>query len=110
MIVGWLDDSVRKLTIFYRLHFHAGLEHVQCTTLRGRPVFHQAAFSNRAFWLVTLEVVVGQVAIVQWGGKVFRTEPLAFEEMAGHHWGDIERAGHRRDRARHRTLRAKKRA
>jgi len=37
-------------------------------------------FKNRSFWLVTFFIVLGQIAIVEFGGKVFRTEPLALLE------------------------------
>ena len=42
----------------------------------------QVVFSNRAFWAVAVAIVIGQVAIVQFGGAVFRTEPLALVEWA----------------------------
>lgn len=81
MIVGWLDDSAHKLTIFFTAFIFLQVWNMFNARLFGAgQSFIRAAFTNRAFWLVTLLIISGQVAIVEWGGKVFRTVPLALEE------------------------------
>jgi len=45
---------------------------------------HQSAFSqlgqSKGFMLVLVMIIVGQWAIVQWGGQMFRTVPLTLED------------------------------
>lgn len=37
-------------------------------------------FNNRVFLLIASGIVLGQLAITYWGGKVFRTEPLSWRD------------------------------
>ncbi|MFH2131800.1 MAG: calcium-translocating P-type ATPase, PMCA-type [bacterium] len=39
-------------------------------------------FQNRLFLLVGVVILAGQVAIVQWGGEMFRTVPLSLKDWA----------------------------
>ena len=75
--------TVRQLTLFFSTFvflqfwnmFNAkGFEtrHSVFTCLRG----------CREFFLILLAIAVGQVLIVEFGGEVFRTEPLAWREWA----------------------------
>lgn len=75
--------TVRQLTVFFSTFvflqfwnmFNAkGFEtrHSVFTCLRG----------CREFFLILLAIAVGQVLIVEFGGEVFRTEPLAWREWA----------------------------
>lgn len=47
----------------------------------ARSAFHGLSCSY-GMELIALAIVVGQFAIVQWGGEVFRTEPLSLTEWA----------------------------
>ena len=38
-------------------------------------------FNNRVFLLIASGIVLGQLAITYWGGKVFRTEPLSWRDV-----------------------------
>lgn len=75
--------TVRQLTLFFSTFvflqfwnmFNAkGFEtrHSVFTCLRG----------CREFFLILLAIAAGQVLIVEFGGEVFRTEPLAWREWA----------------------------
>jgi Ca2+-transporting ATPase len=50
---------------------------------RGASAFN-GLFQNKAFLLVSAAILLGQVLIVQFGGRVFRTVPLSFT-----HWLEI---------------------
>jgi Ca2+-transporting ATPase len=85
MIVGYLDGSVHRLTIFFNVFIFLQVWNMFNARLfgTGRPLW-QVIFSNRAFWAVAFAIVAGQVLIVQFGGGVFRTVPLSLAE-----WGVI---------------------
>lgn len=46
--------------------------------------FNESAFKNllksKAFLLVSVIILIGQIIIVEFGGKIFRTTPLSFED------------------------------
>jgi len=83
MIAGYLDGSVHKLTIFFSAFIFLQVWNMFNARLfgTGKPLW-QVISSNRAFWVVTAAIVIGQVAIVQFGGEVFRTEPISLSEWA----------------------------
>ena len=47
----------------------------------GESIFRHLA-GNRAFLLIAAGILIGQILMVQFGGKVFRTDPLSFLEWA----------------------------
>lgn len=59
------------------------LEYVQRQGFRNTPFgLFPACSGCREFFLILLAIAVGQVLIVEFGGEVFRTEPLAWREWA----------------------------
>jgi P-type Ca2+ transporter type 2C len=85
MMVAFLDGSVRWLTIFFTVFVFLQVWNMLNMRFFSRDrVSMRGFFGNRSFWFVTLAIIIGQVAIVQFGGEVFRTEPLSLAE-----WGVI---------------------
>jgi Ca2+-transporting ATPase len=83
MIAGYLDGSVRKLTIFFNIFIFLQVWNMFNARLFGTgKSLWKVVFTNRAFWAVALAIVIGQVLIVQFGGAVFRTEPISLLEWA----------------------------
>ena len=39
--------------------------------------------SNKMFLMITLAIFIGQIIMVQFGGKIFRTSPLSINEWLG---------------------------
>ncbi len=83
MIAGYLDGSVHRLTIFFNIFIFLQVWNMFNARLFGTGKhLWQVVLSNRAFWAVAVAIVIGQVAIVQFGGDVFRTAPLSLVEWA----------------------------
>jgi Ca2+-transporting ATPase len=80
-----LDGSIHWLTIFFTFFVFLQVWNLLNMRFFSRERVPAKAFlGNRSFWFVTLVIVLGQIAIVQVGGEVFRTEPLGIAE-----WGLI---------------------
>ena len=45
--------------------------------------FWQGLAENKAFLAIATVIFLGQIAIVQWGGKIFRTVPLSWKDWLG---------------------------
>ncbi|MDE5707880.1 MAG: calcium-translocating P-type ATPase, PMCA-type [Alistipes sp.] len=75
--------TVRQLTIFFSVFVF--MQFWNMFNARGfetrRSVFASVK-GCREFFLILLAIGVGQVAIVELGGEVFRTEPLSWREWA----------------------------
>ncbi|MDR2734076.1 MAG: calcium-translocating P-type ATPase, PMCA-type [Spirochaetota bacterium] len=85
MMVVFIDGSTRWLTIFFTVFVFLQVWNMLNMRFFARErVPARAFFGNRSFWLVTLAIVLGQIIIVQFGGEVFRAEPLHITE-----WGVI---------------------
>jgi len=81
MMLFMLDGSVHSLTIFFT--FFVFLQVWNMLNVRffdRKQISFAAFFRNRAFWFVMFLIVLGQIAIVEFGGKAFRTESLALHE------------------------------
>ena len=76
--------TVRQLTLFFSTFVF--LQFWNMFNAKGFETRH-SVFSClrgcREFFLILLAIAVGQVLIVEFGGEVFRTEPLAWREGAG---------------------------
>ena len=69
------------LTIFFTFFVLLQVWNMLSVRFFDRPRISFAAFfKNRAFWLVTFIILLGQIAIVEFGGSVFRTNPLSIVE------------------------------
>jgi Ca2+-transporting ATPase len=89
MMLFLLDGSVRWLTIFFTFFVLLQVWNMMSVRFFGRERISFAKFfKNRAFWIVAFAIILGQVAIVEFGGKVFRTEPLSILE-----WLSLAAAG-----------------
>ena len=75
--------TVRQLTLFFSTFVF--LQFWNMFNAKGFETRH-SVFSClrgcREFFLILLAIAVGQVLIVEFGGEVFRTEPLAWREWA----------------------------
>ena len=75
--------TVRQLTVFFSTFVF--LQFWNMFNAKGFETRH-SVFSClrgcREFFLILLAIAVGQVLIVEFGGEVFRTEPLAWREWA----------------------------
>jgi Ca2+-transporting ATPase len=73
--------SDRELSLFFTtfvlLQFW-NLFNAKCFGLNHSIVGHLA--NNKSFWGIALVILLGQVLIVQFGGSVFRTVPLSWQE------------------------------
>ena len=80
---GGAEPTVRQLTIFFSVFVF--MQFWNLFNARGfetrRSVFASVK-GCREFFLILLLIGVGQAAIVEWGGDVFRTEPLSLGEWA----------------------------
>jgi len=64
-------------TVFVMLQFW-NLFNARCLGL-NRSAF-SGVWHNRGFMLIATAIFVGQIAIVQFGGSLFRTEPLSLRD------------------------------
>ena len=75
--------TVRQLTVFFSTFVF--LQFWNMFNAKGFETRHSVFFCLRGcreFFLILLAIAVGQVLIVEFGGEVFRTEPLAWREWA----------------------------
>lgn len=72
------------LTTYHLTYFFTFFVFLQFWNLFNMRVFgtnhstFYGLFSSKAFWLVSILIFVGQLIIVEYGGAVFRCEPLTF--------------------------------
>jgi Ca2+-transporting ATPase len=81
MILWMLDGSTHMLTIFFT--FFVFLQIWNMCNVRSfahSPFTFSAFFKNPSFWIIIFAIIIGQTAIVAFGGQVFRTEPLEIRE------------------------------
>ncbi len=101
--------TVEQLTIFFSVFVF--LQFWNMFNAKGFESNHSVLHDlrgSRTFFLVLLLIAVGQIAIVEWGGAVFRTTPLSlvqWVEVIGYTsliaiFGDIVRTIRRRLKAR----------
>ncbi|MBE6196434.1 MAG: calcium-translocating P-type ATPase, PMCA-type [Rikenellaceae bacterium] len=83
-LLFWMDRgdglSLRELTIFFSIFVF--LQFWNLFNAKGFGTHHPAIFDHRdcrMFFLVLLLIGLGQIAIVEWGGTIFRTCPLTPE-------------------------------
>ncbi len=89
-MLGWWhhhtgEPTLRQLTIFFSTFVF--LQFWNLFNAKGFATKHLAFFDHRdcrMFFLVVLLIGLGQLAIVEWGGEVFRTTPLSADT-----WGCI---------------------
>jgi Ca2+-transporting ATPase len=89
-MMGWWHHTtgaptLEQLTIFFSVFVF--LQFWNLFNAKGFLARHLALFDHRdcrLFFAVLLLIGVGQVAIVEWGGEVFRTGPLSLST-----WGRI---------------------
>ena len=83
-----MDDHDRRLTVRQLTLFFSTFVFLQFWNMFNAKGFEtrHSVFSClrgcREFFLILLAIAVGQVLIVEFGGEVFRTEPLAWREWA----------------------------
>lgn len=73
--------SIRELTLFFTLFVLLQFWNMLNVRSLGSKESLLGHWSGcRSFLLVWLFIGLGQVAIVEWGGEIFRTEPLSLKE------------------------------
>ena len=86
MIMYFNKDGmdIKELTIIFSTFVM-----LQMWNLFNARVFmkNESAFrgllSNKMFLMITLAIFIGQIIMVQFGGKIFRTSPLSINEWLG---------------------------
>jgi Ca2+-transporting ATPase len=75
--------TVRQVTIFFTVYvFFQVWNQINCRSLTPDVSGLRGLFRNPVFWAITLAIVIGQAAIVTFGGIVFHTEPLRGADWA----------------------------
>ncbi len=88
MLFGWADErgdlDIRHLTLFFSTFIF--FQFWNMFNAKGFAT-HHSAFTHlggcREFFLILGAIALGQWLVVEFGGEVFRTEPLAAGEWAG---------------------------
>lgn len=75
------EISARELTIFFNVFVMLQFWNLfNARSLRAQHSPFKGLLENKSFLLIALAIFIGQVAIVQFGGVVFRTIPLGFTD------------------------------
>jgi Ca2+-transporting ATPase len=75
----YMRDDMNNLyysTVFFNLFVMLQFWNLFNARFFGKKVTLRGFFGNRSFILICLLILLGQFAIVQWGGSFFRTTPL----------------------------------
>lgn len=73
------EISARELTIFFNVFVMLQFWNLfKARSLRAQHSPFRGLLKNKSFLFIALAILLGKVAIVQFGGVVFRTTPLGF--------------------------------
>ena len=79
-----VDFTVFQVSLFFSIYvFFQVWNQINCRSLRPEVSGLYRLGKNRNFLAVALVVAVGQVAIITFGGNIFKVEPLGIMAWAG---------------------------
>ena len=81
ILIGLLMTNICSLTVFFTIFVMLQWWNLFSTRVYGqkRSILDDL-WKNKTFIIIALLILLGQILIVQFGGELFRTEPMTFKE------------------------------